>query len=234
MSSKATNTNNKSVSSASTQFITLPGNTVAGNLLTWVQFFNPGAITNFNITDTQGNTWQTAVLKAGSNPPDRRVVIAWAIAGSSAAITATATWTESANGNVVMDEWNVAGVGDIEAVLTGSFEETSEVSAHNSAESPGLTAQDDDVMLSGGVGDGGLSGPTAGTDWTGSAFGIGFRQYRLPTGAVTDNRGPWTSGANRRAASAMVIFRRVEDTPEPEVVFQHARIRTRGLNSRVN
>jgi len=209
-------------------------NVTAGSLLSVVLQLSSITMTGLTVVDTQGNTYQRALAdKVGSNPPVTTSSHWWTVASTSGACQAQLAWTGATGGGLVISEWDVDGTGDIGVIDADSFEETSNVTAHNSAPAPGLSADADQVMISGGIVGGTGIFAAAGSGWTLlETAGRAGAQYRLPTGTVTDNQGPWTSDLTRPATSFMVVFGRTA-APEPEV-FQYPPVRTRGLNHRLN
>lgn len=189
--------------------------TTVGSLLTAVVFFQAEtSAAGLAFSDTQGNVWATVVTKAGSNPSNTLIAIGWAVAGTNAADTVTASWTNpsSGAGGLAIEEWSVTGTGTVGVSSSGSAEDTAGATSHVSS-SVGLNAQADDVMLAAGVTDNTLGTPgfAPGTNWTqetvmASRCGV---QYRLPTGTVTGDQGAWTSTNSRPATSVMAIFRRL-------------------------
>lgn len=191
-------------------------------------------VSNFGVSGG-GLTWQRAVAKAGSNPPNRKVEIWWAIADAASTITVTGSWTESLNVSAQVAAFTVSGSGDIEAALTGSNEETSTNASHTATATP-LDLIADDVAVTVGVTESSMGTYGAGTGWTvlsttGTFCGT---TYRLPTGNVDDNTGPWTTSTARTACSAMAVFRRTTPPPPPEDLFQYPSIRSRGFNHGIN
>ena len=228
-------------SSTTSKAMNYTGSVVMGQLLVCATVFvGTNSISNFSITDSQGNTWSRAAKQIGSNPPLRLVELWWAVAGSSGANSVTATWTETAGGVMFIDEFAVGGTGTIALAHGDSAEETSSSTTHKGTGTP-RNLQDNDVAYVAGTTDGSTGGLTAGsaagadsTGWTLTNDGTPMRQYRLPSGAVTGSEGTWRTGTARTAVSAMLVIRREAAPVEPEVLFAYSRLRRRGLNFGVN
>jgi hypothetical protein len=236
----STRTNLVAGSFTTTDTRTATPTVTAGRLLVWGQSFNTNTISNFGIRDSQGNTWQRVVAKAGSNPPNRKVELFWTIASATGTNNITASWTEAASGNVFIDSYDIPGTDPITVLASASFEEISNTSnnpPHYSAPEPGLSAVADNVMVQLGCTESSTGGIGAGAGWTlGAGMGTtAINQFQLPIGPVTDDRGPWTTTNARTAVSVMAVFGRGSPPPpEPEVVFQYPAVNVDGLNTGIN
>lgn len=178
----------------------------AGNLLVLLIDCNNTADRTFTVADDQGNTWSRAVRIRGAT--NTRICEIW-LANNVAAGTTIITVTPSASATLRIFAEEVADIDDtVPLDQTGTNEEAAGVTAHYSAASGSIDTAADVICYSVGIHNASAGTLTQGTGWT-QLYGTTpyHAQYRVSAGALTDERGAWTSGTARQSVGAIASFK---------------------------
>ncbi len=179
----------------------------AGNTLIATGGITSNSVT-ITLSDNNGNTWVNDISKAATGAGRSQVSSAKNINAGSTIITVT--FSGSGTGNVIVTEWSGLDATTPNET-SSSIDDTNIVTSHvTSADATVIDTSNTGVILSVGFAPAGAQGTlTAGSGYTKitSANGRLMIQYKITSGGVTDDTGPYTSSTARAIAGVISAYK---------------------------